>query len=133
MFFLLITNKKNKLEVLFASLTIVMSIFIFNVFFPIFIDRSISYHIVMSASKPDFSINNIEYSQYTKNMYKDRIKELEKLGLINNNGGIITQTKFGKIFSAVIYITSKISNKEIKKIDSTDTSRIIANEKDNKQ
>ena len=99
---LFIVNKQRYLESFFAVLSITLFLFIFNVFFPVFIDRSVSYHIVLNASKQPLISSKIEHSEYTKEMYNARFSELSKLGLIQIKNDEITVTKFGKLFSNIM-------------------------------
>ena len=102
-----ITPRTHYLESFLATCSMICVLFICNVFFPIFIDRSVSYHLILASAQQPIEISQVESSRYTHQMYRARLEELEKLRLITvGPGQTVRATRFGKFFAGVMHLAA---------------------------
>ncbi len=85
-------------------------IFIFSVFGPVFIDRSISYHIAFYAvEKENIEIKKIETS-FGKDIFDKRMNDAIRTGFIVENKDIYSPSTKAKIMYYIMYPIGKITN-----------------------
>jgi hypothetical protein len=105
-------NKNYLIPNIYKAIALGEFLFIFSVFGPIFIDRSISYHMVMAAYDRK-SISTSDFEKISDGIYIKRLDELVNLGLLHNNYDQFYPTNIGQYFA--------IFNKFIGQITGTDT------------
>ena len=123
---ILVLRKINKIRLAEGFILIALcSSICLNIalFGPIFIDRSISYHLIMDLTKNNTLKNNIKLD--SKTLIEYRIKELKSLYLIQEQDGFIFLTKFGKFVGKTLYF---IGNK-VEILDYYHKSRVASEKK----
>lgn len=95
-----------------VCLTVFCMVFIFNVFGPIFVDRSLSYHMILASAD-----NNIRYTEKSitektgQGIYRKRVKELQLMGLLQElPDGTVKATRAGQTFSNVALAIGKMTD-----------------------
>jgi hypothetical protein len=83
-------------------------LFIFTIFGPVFLDRSISYHMVM-ASYDKNGITAIEVARNHDDIMQKRLVELTNLGLLKLEGDLYYPTAAGIFFTKTNKIIENIS------------------------
>ena len=103
----------NNFEIIIMSISIVLFLFIFGIFGPVFIDRSISYKILFDIQNNNIiTLNDYRTNSYENKIMIKRIIELEKLGLIHKNSSKYELSKFGIFFTKNLLFIKKITIKE---------------------
>lgn len=101
----------DRFTIVLMSLCCALIIILFAIFGPVFIDRSISYHIVFYATEH----GNIKADQlentFSRATFDKRIKEAQAAGFIvpDDNGRFIPTPK-AKLFSAIMKSLGKLSH-----------------------
>lgn len=99
---------KIKLLIIF---TIAQFLLIYSIFGPIFVDRSVSYHIV-EISEDANGISFQEIKRSSDRMIKKRLEEMVNLGLVVEVDGRYFPTKKGKVFNFFVKRIEKLSGYE---------------------
>ena len=97
--------RKVKLLIIF---TIAQFLLIYSIFGPIFVDRSVSYHIV-EISEDANGISFQEIKRSSDRMIKKRLDEMVNLGLIKEIDGKYFPTKKGKVFNFLVKKIEQLS------------------------
>lgn len=110
-YYLFSINRNSLIPNIYKAIALGEFLFIFSVFGPVFIDRSISYHMIMAAYD-EKSISTSDFEKISDGIYVKRLDELVNLGLLHNNNDRYYPTNVGQYFA--------IFNKFIGQITGTD-------------
>lgn len=93
------------------SLIVAFVLLLFSVFGPVFIDRSISYHIVFYAAR-NGKVNMQEIEDtFSKEIFLKRIHDAQEAGfIVSEDEGEFTPTLKAKIFTNIMYNLGKATN-----------------------